>query len=365
MKKKGFTLIELLAVIVILAIIALIATPLVLKYIETARTNSKIVSTQNYIKAVENSLASYSITNKGKSYPNGCYDIIILNKTLEISVKSDIPSEGKICIEKNKIEKAIVKYLDNKIIKYQNEKLAESDEEEYNSFNDSEEVLFEVNAEFQYNGDDNEPYADVVISMDNLSFERIENGYEYNLYIDDVFATKVFAMKGDGFVTLSSNDPNKMIYMVTEGNELVLSAEFKFSGLHNIKVSSKQVPESNVFLFVGYGGDISLVGSAFVAGQAHVLIKDEDGSKYFDDEINLMVNNFAGIYGADYGCRNNLPMLPELYEALINGKKITTIVTQIVDEKEIITTINGDVNYHDYYRIYYWGQLGFVLDVGC
>ena len=34
MKKKGFTLIELLAVIVILAIIALIATPLVLKYIK-------------------------------------------------------------------------------------------------------------------------------------------------------------------------------------------------------------------------------------------------------------------------------------------------------------------------------------------
>ena len=33
--KKGFTLIELLAVIVILAIIALIATPIVLEIIET------------------------------------------------------------------------------------------------------------------------------------------------------------------------------------------------------------------------------------------------------------------------------------------------------------------------------------------
>ena len=37
LNKKGFTLIELLAVIVILAIIALIATPLVLKYIVKAR----------------------------------------------------------------------------------------------------------------------------------------------------------------------------------------------------------------------------------------------------------------------------------------------------------------------------------------
>jgi prepilin-type N-terminal cleavage/methylation domain-containing protein len=37
MKKKGFTLVELLAVIVILAVIALIATPSVLKMIEQSR----------------------------------------------------------------------------------------------------------------------------------------------------------------------------------------------------------------------------------------------------------------------------------------------------------------------------------------
>ena len=37
MKEKGFTLIELLAVIVVLAVIALIATPLVMNAIEDAR----------------------------------------------------------------------------------------------------------------------------------------------------------------------------------------------------------------------------------------------------------------------------------------------------------------------------------------
>ena len=40
MNKKGFTLIELLAVIVILAIIALIATPIILGVIDNARRNS-------------------------------------------------------------------------------------------------------------------------------------------------------------------------------------------------------------------------------------------------------------------------------------------------------------------------------------
>ena len=38
--KKGFTLIELLAVIIILAIIALIATPIILNVIEDARKSA-------------------------------------------------------------------------------------------------------------------------------------------------------------------------------------------------------------------------------------------------------------------------------------------------------------------------------------
>lgn len=53
MNKKGFTLIELLAVIVILAIIALIATPIVLGIIEDARESSKERSAELVLNAVE------------------------------------------------------------------------------------------------------------------------------------------------------------------------------------------------------------------------------------------------------------------------------------------------------------------------
>ena len=53
MNNKGFTLIELLAVIVILAIIALIATPIVLGLIEDAREGASERSVEYILKNVE------------------------------------------------------------------------------------------------------------------------------------------------------------------------------------------------------------------------------------------------------------------------------------------------------------------------
>lgn len=52
-QNKGFTLIELLAVIVILAIIALIATPIVLNMISSARESAAKSSSLGYIDSIE------------------------------------------------------------------------------------------------------------------------------------------------------------------------------------------------------------------------------------------------------------------------------------------------------------------------
>ena len=54
---KGFTLVELLAVIVILAIIALIATPIILGVIEDARKGAARSSALGYADALEKSIA--------------------------------------------------------------------------------------------------------------------------------------------------------------------------------------------------------------------------------------------------------------------------------------------------------------------
>lgn len=63
MKKNGFTLIELLAVIVILAIIALIATPIILGIINDSREKSDERSVELYASAVKNAVMAYRLTN--------------------------------------------------------------------------------------------------------------------------------------------------------------------------------------------------------------------------------------------------------------------------------------------------------------
>jgi len=73
MKKKGFTLIELLAVIVVLAIIALIATPIVMNVISNASKGAAERSADNYVKAVETLIATKRLD--GEPVEDGTYTI--------------------------------------------------------------------------------------------------------------------------------------------------------------------------------------------------------------------------------------------------------------------------------------------------
>ena len=71
---KGFTLIELLAVIVILAIIALIATPMILGVIDTAKQGSAKSSAQYYVEAIEKTMMTNQLDGKG-SVADGTYTV--------------------------------------------------------------------------------------------------------------------------------------------------------------------------------------------------------------------------------------------------------------------------------------------------
>lgn len=96
-KQKGFTLIELLAVIVILAIIALIATPMIMGVIDKAKKGAAEASAYGYIQAVENNSVFSMFEVEGyTAIGSGVIDIKNLPK---IEVDGEKPTEGWVAIE--------------------------------------------------------------------------------------------------------------------------------------------------------------------------------------------------------------------------------------------------------------------------
>jgi prepilin-type N-terminal cleavage/methylation domain-containing protein len=92
MKKKGFTLIELLAVIVILAIIALIVTPIVSNIIGSARKASNARSVEGHIKNIEYAVMQKTFLEGGAGAT--LYDGAVSDQ--EIRNLVDIPSGDNI-----------------------------------------------------------------------------------------------------------------------------------------------------------------------------------------------------------------------------------------------------------------------------
>ena len=97
-KKQGFTLIELLAVIVVLAVIALIATPIILNVIEESRKGSAEQSANGYKEAVENQVMLNEVDSSKESIADGVHSVDEL-KSLWVEVKGQEPENGNVYIE--------------------------------------------------------------------------------------------------------------------------------------------------------------------------------------------------------------------------------------------------------------------------
>ena len=124
MKRKGFTLIELLAVIVVLAIIALIATPIVMNTIKKSKKGAAERSAEGYIRAVETTIETERLS--GNIIEDGEYEItsdgnLCRDKSASCSGDDKIiidasgkkPSSGTVIIKGNEVQPGTILVMDD------------------------------------------------------------------------------------------------------------------------------------------------------------------------------------------------------------------------------------------------------------
>ena len=349
MKKKGFTLIELLAVIVILAIIALIATPLVLKYIEKSRSESKVDSAYSFVRNLETEMANYAIGHNGTKYNKiGLQDINSLGE-LNTTVKGENPTDGKVCISSlGEIEKAMLQY-GNYYVSYDGKKANISKENNFDNF-DCQKVVFEGNVNFV-------PTADLG-NFAELKLNGMKVPGIYTVTISDANGV----LRSEDLISVYGRDAHWLInqnvnytYVCTNDFCGIASGDSNING--NLYV---EVAESNkeyfphVMRINSQNNGIYIMSSELPDGDLNVTIVDSDNNKLFEGIKNFSKDDvtFDEMY---ISC-------PGLFTLLENGKTITVTVTN--GEKEYILGGTGfnqvsspsDIWGCEWVPYYYWGN---------
>ena len=113
--KKGFTLIELLAVIIILAIIALIANPIILNMIDDARKSAGLSESEMIMRGINN----YCATSAMKAQLDGSTDICTDDDGVTIDDVSKMVNLGnakvkKVTYSNGKVTELVIESNNNK-----------------------------------------------------------------------------------------------------------------------------------------------------------------------------------------------------------------------------------------------------------
>ena len=122
MKKNGFTLIELLAVIIILAVIALIATPIVLNVVDNAKKSAAESSVAGYADAIKLAQYDYLFAHDG-AYPTAFSDLgtVTVGGEKPVGCTETLNADHTITLTGCKVES----YSSTKTFKYENGKVTE------------------------------------------------------------------------------------------------------------------------------------------------------------------------------------------------------------------------------------------------
>ncbi len=277
MKKKGFTLIELLAVIVILAIIALIATPLVLKYIETSRIESFKVSVEN----IKDSALKYVANEQLKG--NVSYPIIVNVQDLDFKGKEDY--NGKLVVYK---DGRVEEFINNKDYIASNSEVSNK-KEPYLKIKDGQTGIIDNKRNYVY------------------SFYNCDDYRLYRTKLTEDVLNSIFEVTNEGTLEYQGNIYGSTPVYGTGSKIIVKDKE------DNI------VKEYQIVIF----GDVIGNGVLYGGNQLTIIIDMVNNSSKYDE-----IYRFAGDVNFDGIIDDNDRIL---YRTFAQGRKIDQITRKILN----------------------------------
>ena len=363
MKKKGFTLVELLAVIVILAVIALIATPTILGVIEKAKKEAAEQSAYGYIDAIEKQILINETSNSKEQIKDGIYNV----SDLEVSYKGEKIKYGQVTIEKGKATKT--KLCINKYsIDYEESKIKISSNN-YCSNEYKIELIIEENKQSKNIGKENSTIFELTdissmtnVSCNNGAIPTIENN---TLIINNIYGDTTCKINDNLEETINQLDN-------TETNIIMLNDE-EVSDTLTIKEKQNVILELNGKL-IEY---IAVENIPLIHNNGNLIINDQIGmgtiksnytiikncgnidiyNGYFSSIFNAVLDNFrngiininGGIYISEVnaGTIINNSTGPINITDQINKVYIANLKedsTNIYEPKAIINRSSGNVN---------------------
>lgn len=255
-KKKGFTLIELLAVIVILAIIALIATPIVLNLIEKARLGSAKDSAYGVRKAAQ--LYYQAILIDDVNAINDSITISFNNGTVTSSLASDVeykidgtvPKSGNITITKDgEISGSVV--INNYVCSISNSENVECGKKK--KYENGEIVYFNpVNNEQCSNYNEDNSLTNYKGDEASKTTNKQNGCMRWFAYLDDENATSVKLLADHNTTArIPWNDENNNVELENSNLQSELDELTSENG-HNWKVSVTIISAYDVAIITGY-----------------------------------------------------------------------------------------------------------------
>ena len=320
-KKQGFTLIELLAVIVILAIIALIATPMVLNTIDKAKEGAFEQTINGVVKAVDLYKARIQLTEQfGEcryfSFGSDVTEVTERDgKTYyplkELSIKGKLPTEGeiKVCSDELLIDASDGSYSG----RYENEELnvtkgdlASSDLttpiiDTFNITSTTDKIIVTVAAHSQSVGGIISNYYYKIddgkynkTTEQSYVFEKLKAGQEYTITIMvenksgiTTEESKKITTKSFGELTIDVEDSNKWTSsknVTINGTTEEYKIEYK---IRKYNEETKEIEESS---FLEYKESFKLDTMATNDYPILVIARYNDNGSYSNEKTYTVVN---------------------------------------------------------------------------